>query len=159
MQKIKLTKTNKNKKKSKNKLLLKTNKNFTPCNAETGDEIYPNGIFEFNITKMIEFIENNSDIIPVEKINVKEHRNSWSHINEDHMNTVNISKPIILAEICPKRYNIIDGHHRIEKAYKNGIDTIAAYKIKTPQHLQFLITKKGYIAYIEYWNEKVLNLL
>ena len=69
------------------------------------------------------------------------------------------SKPIILAEICPERYNVIDGHHRLEKAYKDGFETINAYRIKSSQHLPFLITEKGYTAYIEYWNEKVMNLL
>ena len=31
---------------------LKTNRRFTPCPIDDEDELYPNGIFVFNITKM-----------------------------------------------------------------------------------------------------------
>jgi hypothetical protein len=36
---------------------LKIIKKFTPCPIDDGDELFPNGIFEFNITKMLSFIE------------------------------------------------------------------------------------------------------
>ena len=38
---------------------LKVDHDFTPCSVTTGDEIFPNGFFEFNITKIIEHIKNN----------------------------------------------------------------------------------------------------
>lgn len=34
------------------------NKNFVPTDIKLGDELFRNGIFVFNITKMIESIEN-----------------------------------------------------------------------------------------------------
>jgi hypothetical protein len=33
---------------------LKRDKNFQPCPAESGDEHYANGIFEFNITRLLD---------------------------------------------------------------------------------------------------------
>ena len=51
---------------------LKLNKNFIPCPADDNDELYPNGIFEFNITKMIEYIKNNPDNLPVENVSVED---------------------------------------------------------------------------------------
>ncbi len=41
---------------------LKIDKSFKPSEVMDGDEIYPNGIFVFNISKLIEFIESNPDI-------------------------------------------------------------------------------------------------
>jgi hypothetical protein len=40
---------------------LKVEKDFAPCAEAGGDELYPNGIFLFNITKMIEWIQDNRD--------------------------------------------------------------------------------------------------
>ena len=50
---------------------LKLKKTFTPPNRDKGDESFPNGIFEFNITKMIAFINANPAQFSVEEIEVK----------------------------------------------------------------------------------------
>jgi len=71
------------------------------------------------------------------------------------MEHVEISRPIILAEIAPGRYNLIDGNHRLEKAHRMGIKTIQAYRLNATQHIKFLIGKKTYTTYIEYWNSKL----
>ena len=47
---------------------LKADNNFTPCPIDDGDELYPNGIFVFNITKMICFIASNPKEIDCVKI-------------------------------------------------------------------------------------------
>jgi hypothetical protein len=36
---------------------LKLDKMFRPCPLDEGDEAYPNGIFEFNITRLLTFID------------------------------------------------------------------------------------------------------
>jgi len=47
----------------KNPFMMDIDKNFVPVSVDEGDEYYPNGIFVFNITKMLKFInENTSDI-------------------------------------------------------------------------------------------------
>jgi hypothetical protein len=78
-----------------------------------------------------------------------------SRLNESHVDSVDISSPIILAEISPGRYNVIDGHHRLEKAYRIGFDNIYAYMLKAKQHLPFLTSQRAYKAFIEHWNSKV----
>lgn len=40
---------------------LKLDKGFTPLPVDDGDELFPNGIFEFNVTKMLAFIEANPE--------------------------------------------------------------------------------------------------
>ena len=138
------------------KKLLKVDNDFTPCPADIGDELYPNGIFEFNITKILEHIQRNPDGITVENVTVSDFPNDFSSINESYMDSTDISMPVILAEISPGRYNLIDGNHRMEKARRIGVKTLVAYKLSVEQHLQFLTSKKAYLA-IEYWNSKLRN--
>ncbi len=134
---------------------LKIDDDFTPCPVAEGDELFPNGIFVFNITNLIEYLEKYPDGILLEEVAVSDFFKGFSSINELHMDSVEISKPVILAEISPGRYNLIDGNHRMEKAHRLGIYSIRAYKLNVSQHIRFLTTKKAYIAYVEYWNSKV----
>jgi len=52
------------------------------------------------------------------------------------MDLVGISRPVILAEISPGCYNLIDGNHRMEKARKAGIKSIQAYRLNVKQHIR-----------------------
>ena len=54
------------------KEVLKIDDDFTPCPVATGDELFPNGIFVFNITKLIEYIQLNSDSIFLEEVAVSD---------------------------------------------------------------------------------------
>ncbi|MCK8603952.1 ParB/RepB/Spo0J family partition protein [Desulfoferrobacter suflitae] len=134
---------------------LKIDDDFTPCRVDAGDQLYPNGIFVFNITKMIEYIQRNPESFAVEEVSVSDFSQAFSSINESHVESVDISRPVILAEICPGRYNLIDGHHRVEKARRMGINSIRAYKLSAHRQMRFLIDEKGYVAYVEYWNGKL----
>ncbi|MCK5519880.1 MAG: ParB N-terminal domain-containing protein [Candidatus Marinimicrobia bacterium] len=104
---------------------------------------------------MLEYIQENPKNIILEEVNINDFPKGLSSINESHMDLVEISKPVILAEISPEKYNIIDGHHRIEKARRLGITKILAYRFKAEQHLRFLTNKRAYLAYVEYWNSKL----
>ena len=137
---------------------LKVDDKFTPCLGEDGDEIYPNGIFEFNITKMIKYIQENPDGIILEEVRVNDFNKDFSSINESHMDSVDVSQPVILAEISPGRYNLIDGNHRMEKTRRMGVEKILAYKLNAEQHMRFLTSGRAYVAYVEYWNGKVKAL-
>jgi hypothetical protein len=128
---------------------------FVPCPVKTGDELFINGIFEFNISCMRKFIWENPTIFTPESVSIKDFYEEYSSINENHMGSVEISEPVILAEISPGRYNLIDGNHRVEKVRRLGLQTIMAYRLKVLQHLRFLTTKKAYVAFIEYWNNKL----
>lgn len=134
---------------------LKADADFKPCPVDDEDELFPNGIFVFNITKMLEYIHKNTDSIPIEKVTVGDFCRDFSSVNESHMDLVEISSPVILAEIAPGRYNLIDGNHRMEKARRMGIKSVQAYKLNVEQHLKFMTSKKAYVTYIEYWNSKL----
>lgn len=136
---------------------LKISKYFTPCPIDDEDEMYPNGIFVFNITKMAEYLRNNNNTY--EEVLVKEFSRGFSKFNQDYLATVDVTRPIIVAEISPRRYNVIDGNHRMEQARRIGIETLPAYKISPDRHLQFLTTEQGYLAYIDYWNSKLKEFL
>jgi len=128
---------------------------FTPCPINDDDELFPNGIFVFNITKLLEHIEKNPNEIDLVKVEVADFSRSFSSIDESHVDSVEVSRPVILAEIAPGHYNLIDGNHRMEKARKMRTKSIFAYKLNVKQHLKFLTEKEAYLAYIEYWNRKV----
>ena len=134
---------------------LKINKYFKSCSADDGEEVYANGIFKFNISKMITHIQNNPDLFPTETVVVKEIYSTSPHINEDHMDSVDVSKPVILAEIAPGRFNLIDGNHRAEKAIRLGLKELKAYRLTVSQHIQFLTQKESYEKYVDYWNDKL----
>ena len=133
---------------------LKVDDNFTPCPINKGDELFQNGIFVFNITKMIKYLKKNANEVDLIEAEVGDFPKSFSSIDESHVDSVDVSQPVILSEIAPGHYNLIDGNHRMEKARKMGAKSILAYKIDVNQHLKFLTEKKAYLSYIEYWNEK-----
>ena len=134
---------------------IAVDEDYIPALVEDGDELYPNGIFVFNITKMIEYIGSHKNEIELESIKVKGYRDGLSDLTESHIDTVDIMIPIILAEIRPGGYNVIDGNHRLEKAYRMGVDDISAYRLTPKQHMPFLTSLKAYHAYVEYWNSKI----
>lgn len=111
---------------------LRMNKQFQPCPVDSEDELFPNGIFIFNISSMTEFMNANQPLFPKELILIKELDN-WNKgtFHEETVNSADLSRPIILAEISPKRFSLIRGHYRIEKANRLGV---------------------------RYWNEKIKNL-
>jgi hypothetical protein len=135
---------------------LKLNPKFQPCPVDDRDEIYPNGFFHFNITKLFEFIQKNN--FPVEHVSVQEIRSDLKAdiLDQDTIKTANLQNPIILAEISPNRFNVIDGNHRVEKAFRDSLSNIPAYRISPKDHVQFLTDEKSYKAYVRYWNDKLL---
>ncbi|MBI3553026.1 MAG: ParB N-terminal domain-containing protein [Elusimicrobia bacterium] len=138
---------------------LKTDKTFTPISVDEDDELFPNGIFEFNVTKMLAFIEANADKFPVETVEVEPFRvYSSETLDEDTIRRADVSKPILLAEISPGRFNVIDGNHRVERAGRDGLKTIPARRIGAEQHLAFLTSVRAYETYVSYWNSKLDEL-
>lgn len=131
-------------------------KNFKPLPTEDGEELYPNGFFVFNISKLIQYIAKNQDIFQAEQVMVNSLRLfSSSKLNEATIKSADLSVPIIMAEISPNQFNIIDGHHRLEKARREGMDVVLAYKVPAEHHILFLDSAEGYQAYVKYWNNKL----
>lgn len=71
------------------------------------------------------------------------------------MPVVDINKPVLQAEIRPGMFEIIDGNHPMEKAYRENIEFINSYKLKGEQLLAFFTDKRGYEAFVKYWNSKL----
>lgn len=133
--------------------ILKADKQFNPLPLDPEDEIFRNGIFHFNITKMRSYIRLHPDEFNIENVLIRSLDPGLVRIDESHIHSVRSKEPIILAEISPGRYNVIDGNHRLEKARGSGQQEIKAYKLKARQHLAFLTTRSAYFSYIEYWNK------
>jgi hypothetical protein len=129
---------------------------FRPCEPQEGDEIYPNGIFEFNITRFLAYIgvagRFRAELVALGDI---PHYGDSPRLNEPTIVAADLSRPVILAEIAPGRYCLIDGHHRLAKARREGVPRIPAYRVCCPEHVGFLTSIRAYKAYVEYWNSKV----
>lgn len=134
---------------------LRVSKRFCPCPIDPGDEIYPNGIFEFNITKMTAFILNNPDQFHPEEVEVATLPDFSNSLDPTTVEKADITAPIILAEVAPGRFNVIDGNHRLKKARVSGAKKILAFKVSHQVHTQFLTSNDAYVSYVSYWNEKV----
>jgi len=138
---------------------LNLDKAFTPLPVDDGDELFPNGIFEFNVTKMLAFIEANPAKFPIEQVEVEAlRRDSSERLDEETIRRADLAAPIVLAEISPGRFSVIDGNHRVERAGREGSKTIAARRIGPEQHLAFLTSARAYEAYVGYWNSKLAEL-
>jgi hypothetical protein len=129
---------------------------FRPCEPQEGDEIYPNGIFEFNITRLLAYIDAagrfRAELVALGDI---PHPGDSATLSEPAIVAADLSRPVILAEIAPSRDSLIDGHHRLAKARREGVPRIPAYRICCPEHVGFLTSTRAYKAYVEYWNSKV----
>jgi hypothetical protein len=138
---------------------LKLAKSFQPCPVDTGEEIFCNGIFEFNITRLIAFIESHPDRFPVETVTVATIPNYGnSNLDEATIATADLTRPVLFAEISPGHFNLIDGNHRMAKARLDAVPSVPAYRIRSPHHVAFLTSTFAYQKYIEYWNGKIKDM-
>ena len=128
---------------------------YQPLEIRNDDEYFRNGIFVFNITRLLEHIASKPDDYQIEVIRVEDYKPQFNIIEHDKCAFADLESPIILAEIAPVRYNVIDGHHRINKAYHEGVTTLKAYKLPPKQHSLFITEQTAYDSYLEYWNEKL----
>lgn len=136
---------------------LKLDRHFPPCRAEPGDELYPTGIFEFNVTRLLAFIGAHAErflIRLVELLDIPDYGGS-ERLEEAAIGAADLSRPVVLAEIAPGRYNQIDGHHHVAKARREGVRSVAAHRVRCPEHVAFLTSAQAYETYVEYWNSKL----
>ena len=134
---------------------LRYNDKFEPVSIDPGDEYMRNGIFVFNITKMMKHIRENPKEYERRKISAEAYIDSFHKVNEEHLPKVDLSVPVILAEIRPGTFTCIDGRHRLERARRDGVKELDAYLVSSRQHMKFLTTQEGYLAYITYYNSKI----
>jgi len=135
---------------------LKLRSDYVPCVAMEGEEIYPNGIFHINITRILEHIRNGNLSPEFEELEIEKwYTKLFVITNESHLPNVDCSQPVILAEISPGCYNLIDGHHRIMRAHQNNIPFVPAWKLTMEQLINYFIDLQGYQAFVAYWNGKL----
>jgi hypothetical protein len=67
-------------------------------------------------------------------------------INEEQLPTVDVTKTILQAEIRPGMFKIIDGNHRIEKAFRDGILYIQSYKLRGEQLIPYFYEGRGLLS-------------
>lgn len=133
------------------------NPNYAPLPTYEGDEIYPNGIFHFNISRITEHILDGTLQVEKELIDVSDwFKNHYrGSVNEEHLPTVDVKKTVIQAEIRPGMCEIIDGNHRMEKAFRDGVPQINSYKLRGEQLIPYFKNKFGYEKFVHYWNDKL----
>lgn len=136
---------------------LKLIKNYMPCMAIENEEIFRNGIFQFNISRILEHIIAGNIDVEREDVSTIDWYRTHLHgsIDEDHLPSVDITKPILQAEVRLGIYEIIDGNHRLEKAYRNNIKIANSYKLNGEQLVEYFTDIRGYQAFVEYWNSKL----
>jgi len=138
---------------------LKLAPSFLPCPIDAGDEIFCNGIFEFNITRLTTFIETHADRFPIEIVAVASTPNYGdSRLDQATISAADLSRPVLFAEIAPRRFNLIDGNHRMARARRDGVPNVPAYRIHCPHHVAFLTSTMAYQKYVEYWNGKIKEM-
>jgi hypothetical protein len=84
--------------------------------------------------------------------------NAAARKNEGTVRTAELSRPILLAEIAPGRFNVIDGNHRLARARRESVQMVPARRVRCPDHIPFLTSAWAYEKYVEYWNSKLEDL-
>jgi len=134
---------------------LIVNDNFKPCLAKLDDEVLGGFPFGWNISELEKWIAAHMDEVVCSTVKVSPTSPYLGILNEDHIPTVDLSKPVIAIRIRPDIYRLIDGHHRSEKARRNRLTELPAYYLNEMQHRQFLIHPKSDQMYVNYYNEKL----
>jgi hypothetical protein len=138
---------------------LKLAPSFLPCPIDAGDEVFRNGIFDFNITRLTAYIETHADRFPIEIVAVASTPNYGdSRLDQTTISAADLSRPVLFAEIAPSRFNLIDGNHRMARARRDGVPSVPAYRIRCPHHVAFLTSTMAYQKYVEYWNGKIKEM-
>ena len=136
---------------------LKFDREFKPATVDPGDELFASGIFVFNVTKLMAYIESNPDVFSTEEVAIETlGASSSAGLSETTNRITDLSIPIIMAEISPERFSVIDGNHRVEKARRAGAKTLLVYRLSPNQHLRFLTSAFAYEKFVEYWNSKLV---
>lgn len=146
--------------------MLSATRALNPVAPNDGDEIYCGGVVQINVTALLDWVNNQT--LPIVQMPV----GIWgAHEGklEEYVQAADLSRPIIIAEIAPdyrdfvpdipendwpsRGYVCIDGHHRLEKARRMGIQALPAIILRMEQHVPFSYI--GYDRYVEYWNRKL----
>ncbi len=137
--------------------LLRADPLFRPCPAREGDEVCSIGIFLLNVTRMLEDLQSGVLTAVSTRVHIPDRETMIpvSRINEEYLPTVDLTRPILLAEINEGNYVILDGNHRFEQARRLGLEWLMANQIAGGQLIPYFTTMQGYEQFISYWNQKL----
>jgi len=124
---------------------LRINSQFQPCEAAEREEIFRNGVFEFNISRLIAFIDAHPGHFALESVPVCDLPcYGDDNLDEETIRGADLSRPILQAEIAPDHFGVIDGHHRIARARREKVQSLPTYRIPCPHHVDFLTSTLAY---------------
>lgn len=139
-----------------------------PVFPDVGDEIFQNGVFFFNVSAILKWLERNPQPIVCVPTDIW---GSFPYKADCYVEEADLNRPIVIAEIAPdyrdfvsdfpehhwpvRGYSCIDGQHRLEKARRLGLKTLPAVILQMEQHIPFLY--EGYDRYVSYWNSKLIE--
>jgi len=80
-------------------LRLRRDPRFQPSATEAGDELYPNGIFEFNISRLIAFISAHPERFPTEIVELSEFPDyrSSGRLDDAAVQVADLARPVLLG--------------------------------------------------------------
>jgi len=100
----------------------------------TGKNGIPTEFFIYNVSRLIKDLaadENEKDSrvpwlntavkVPVSVKEAIDHCHGLGHLEEEHIQIADLNRPLIFIELAPDSFNLIDGHHHLEKARRQGI--------------------------------------
>lgn len=119
------------------------NHDFNPIECDKDDECFRYIFYEWNITKLLKYLEDNN--YPIKNINKKEYVemiNNFINVDESNIDKVTFEKPVIIIEMNdnPIKHLLIDGNHRIRKAVKENYENIKGYVVSFKDQIKFLTT-------------------
>ncbi len=79
--------------------------------------------------------------------------NNPFHGNEEHVMNTDITQPLIVVNLTENVDKLIDGNHRLQKAFKLGVEKIAAYFLSVEEHRNYIVDFDEAIYYevVSHW--------
>ncbi len=61
------------------------------------------------------------------------------HGDAEYAMSTDLSKPLILIQLCEGKEKLIDGNHRLYKAQKLGVETVTCCYLTVPQQQKYIV--------------------
>ncbi len=125
---------------------------FSPIPLQAGQEYLAIGPYEWHITALKQYLRQVFALRYLRFVRVERYMHPYLQVDEQHMEQVNVLSPVILAELYPGEYVVIDGQHRLSKASRMERERILAYKVPAAIHAHFMTTLEAHEAFVHYHN-------
>ena len=136
--------------------------NFYDFHNDDREEWFPNGIFNYNVSRLIRDLAadktakeantpwlNTAVRTSVPVTEAIAHCHGLGQMEEEHIQTADLERPLIFIEISPDSFNLIDGHHRLEKARREGIIALPAWMVDAHAAVRYLGSESEYSTQAE----------